>query len=70
LRNAAGSAPGSIIAAIIETHAAKKKENAPRVVPAPMSIPFMRRSAMTQQIPAVPSVTRTADASTSDPVRR
>jgi hypothetical protein len=30
----------------------------------------MRRSAMTQQIPAVPSVTMTADASTSDPVRR
>jgi hypothetical protein len=44
----AGAAPGSIIAAIIGTHRATKDANEPSRVATPMSIPFICRTATTQ----------------------
>src|SRR5713226_9655173 len=58
----AGAAPGSIIAAIIDTHRATKNWNEPSRVATPMSIPFICRTATTQEAAASPSVDVSADA--------
>src|SRR6266478_6038024 len=55
-RRTAGAAPGSIIAAIIGTHRATKNANEPSGVATPMSIPFICRTATTQDAAARPSV--------------
>ena len=67
LRNAAGAAPGNIIAAIIATHRAMKKEKEPSPPAAPMSmavafIPAVCRTVTTQQeaVTASIAVTQTA----------
>src|SRR5262245_22444361 len=52
----AETAPGSIMAAIIDTHRARKNANGPSSVATPMSIPFIRRIATTQQPAASTSV--------------
>src|SRR6266516_2991642 len=52
----AGTAPGSIIAAIIGSQAARKNENEPSSVAAPMSMPLICRIARNQQAPARPRV--------------
>ena len=52
----AGTAPGSIIAAIIDAHAATKNSNEPSSVATPMSIPSICRTAMTQAAAASPNV--------------
>src|SRR5215469_18083310 len=52
----ARAAPGSIIAAIIVTHAAAKNPNEPGRVATPMSMPFMSQAAATQHAAASPSV--------------
>src|SRR6202165_1435945 len=44
----AGAAPGSIIAAIIDTHRTRKNANEPSGVATPMSIPFICRTAENQ----------------------
>src|SRR5918999_3311995 len=56
----AGVAPGSIIAAIIDTHRATKNANEPSLVVAPMSIPFICSTATTQDAPASPRVAASA----------
>src|SRR4051812_48596708 len=54
---AAGSAPGSIIAAIIETHTPAKNQSEPSWVDTPMPvIPLISRSETTQHAAASPSV--------------
>src|SRR6266545_3002025 len=58
----AGAAPGSIIAAIIDTHRATKNANEPSPVATPMSIPFICRTATTQDAAASPSVAVSAAA--------
>src|SRR5262245_13164332 len=58
----AGTAPGSIIAAIIDTHRATKNANEPSSVATPMSIPFICRRATTQDAAASTSVAATAAA--------
>src|SRR6266487_6224293 len=58
----AGAAPGSIIAAIIDTHSATKNANEPSRVATPMSIPFICRTATTQDAAASPSVAVSAAA--------
>jgi hypothetical protein len=58
----AGAAPGSIIAAIIDTHRATKNANEPSRVATPMSIPFICRTATTQDAAASPSVAVSAPA--------
>jgi hypothetical protein len=65
VRSVAGSAPGSIIAAIIDTHAATKKENEPSVVATPMFIPSISCTATTQQMAATPTVDTAANTSTT-----
>src|SRR5262249_47668451 len=52
----AGTAPGSIIAAIIDTHTATKNANEPSSVATPMSIPFIWRRATSQDAAASASV--------------
>jgi hypothetical protein len=52
----AGIAPGSIIAAIIGTHMARKDAKEPSRVATPMSIPFICWNAMTQDAATSPSV--------------
>src|ERR1035437_5272509 len=52
----AGVAPGSIMAAIIATQKAMKDANGPSWVAAPISIPFICRTATTQEAAASPSV--------------
>ena len=56
------AAPGSIIAAIIDTHRATKNTNEPSSDATPMSIPFIRRTATTQDAAASPSVAARAAA--------
>ena len=56
----AGTAPGSIIAAIIDTHTMTKNPNEPSGVATPMSIPLIRRTATTQDAQAIGSVTISA----------
>jgi hypothetical protein len=58
-------APGSIIAAIIDTHRATKNANEPSSVAAPMSIPFICRTATTQDAAASPRVAASAAAVTA-----
>src|SRR5919108_3703571 len=58
----AGAAPGSIIAAIIDTHRATKNVNEPSRVATPISIPFICRTATSQDAPASPSVAVSAAA--------
>src|SRR5258706_7629285 len=66
----AGAAPGSIIAAIIETQSATKNANEPSGVATPISIPFIcpvtcpfiSRTAKTQDAAASPSVAASAAA--------
>ena len=57
----AGAAPGSIIAAIIETHRTRKNVKEPSRVATPMSIPFICRTATTQDAAASPSVAVSAE---------
>jgi hypothetical protein len=52
----AGAAPGSIIAAIIVTHAAAKNAGDPGRVVTPMSMPSISRAATTQNAADSPSV--------------
>ena len=52
----AGAAPGSIIAAIIVTHAAAKNPNAPGRVATPMSMPSISQAVTAQHAAASPSV--------------
>ena len=52
----AGAAPGSIIAAIIVTHAAAKNPNAPGRVATPMSMPSMSQAVAAQHAAASPRV--------------
>src|SRR4029453_2512752 len=58
----AGTAPGSIIAAIIHTHRGTKNANEPSSVATPMSIPFICRTATTHAPAASPSVSAAAAA--------
>src|SRR5450755_2859474 len=58
----AGAALGSIIAAIIDTHTARKNPNEPSWVETPMSIPLICRNAMTQHTAARASVAVSATA--------
>ena len=59
----AGSAPGSIIAAVIDTHSATKDAREPSRVVTPMSvIPFISRTETSQHAPASPSVAAAAAA--------
>jgi hypothetical protein len=58
----AGTAPGSIIAAIIDTHAVTKNENDPSSVETPMSIPLIRCTATSHDTAASPSVAVSAAA--------
>src|SRR5918996_1544346 len=58
----AGAAPGSIIAAIIVTHRGTKNANEPSSVAPPMSIPFICRTATTQDAAASPRVAASAAA--------
>src|SRR6266508_6526903 len=54
--NTAGAAPGSIIAAIIDTHTATKNPNEPSPVATPVSIPLICHTATTHDAAASPSV--------------
>ena len=65
----AGTAPGSIIAAIITTHTPMKNANEPSRVATPMSIPCICRTATTQDAAASPSVPVSAAAVTAGVVR-
>src|ERR1700687_691987 len=56
----AGAAPGSIIAAIIDTQRAIKNANGPSGVATPMSIPFICRTEATQAAAESPSVAASA----------
>jgi hypothetical protein len=58
----AGAAPGSIIAAIIDTHRATKNASEPSRVATPISIPLICRTATTQDAAASPSVAVSAAA--------
>src|SRR5215471_5204544 len=58
----AGTAPGSIIAAIIATHTAMNDANEPSLVATPMSIPRICQTEMPQQAAASPSVAVSAAA--------
>ncbi len=58
----AGAAPGSIIAAIIGTHRARKDTKERSCVEIPMSIPFICRMATTHEAAASPSVAVSAAA--------
>jgi hypothetical protein len=60
--DAAGAAPGSIIAAIIAVHTATNTPNGPTLVATPMSIRFICQTATAQQAAAGPSVTVSAAA--------
>ena len=55
-RNSAGTAPGSIMAAIIEAHDAVKKVSEPSLVATPMSMPRIWSMAITQHAAAAPRV--------------
>src|SRR5262249_37827712 len=57
-----GAAPGSIIAAIIDTHRATKNANDPSPVATATSIPLICRTATTQEVAASPSVAASAAA--------
>ena len=61
------AAPGNIIASIIVTQTPTKNPNEPSVVATPMSIPFIRRIATTQQTAASPSVASKAAAVLTSP---
>src|SRR5918996_6057061 len=61
----AGTARGSIIAAIIEAHAATKNSNEPSSVATPMSITSICRTAMTQAAAASPKVSTSGAAGTA-----
>src|SRR5215472_3431679 len=61
-RATAGAAPGSIIAAIITTHAAAKNAGEPSSVPTPISIPVICQTETTQHAAASPSVAVSAAA--------
>ncbi len=61
-RNRAGTAPGSIIAAIIEAHDAAKKPKEPSLVATPMSMPRIWSMAITQHAAAAPRVAVSAAA--------
>src|SRR6516225_6496210 len=52
----AGAAPGSIIAAIIVTHAAAKNQNDPGRVATPISMPSISQAAITQHAAESPSI--------------
>src|SRR5580700_3986166 len=65
----AGTAPGSIIAAIITIHTPMKKANEPSRVATPMSIPCICRTASTQDAAASPSVPVSVAAATAGVAR-
>src|SRR3984885_2463052 len=65
----AGTAPGSIIAAIITTHTPMKNANEPSRVVTPISIPCICRTATTQDAAASPSVPVSAAAVTAGVAR-
>jgi hypothetical protein len=56
----AGTAPGSIIAAIMTTHTAMKNANEPSPVATPISMPRICQTATTQDATASPSVANSA----------
>src|SRR5438270_6569054 len=60
------TAPGSIIAAIIDTHRTTKDANEPSSVAGPMSMPLIWRMATAQQVTASPIVAASAVAVAAD----
>src|SRR5579862_9804971 len=68
--DAAGSGPGSIIAAIMATHTAMKNPNEPSWVATPMAIPLMCTTATPHAAPASPSVAVNATAAGLTPAGR